>query len=312
MGIDLDVRQLRVIVSVFDSGGYTAASEALFLSQSSISRTVFEVERKVGVRLFDRTTRRVEATPDGRQLVAIARRLLAEFDAAMSHFQGYLEGTEGAVSVATLASIAGNIIPTILAHYQLEHPKVSISVQDAFASEVFERVVSGSVDFAVAAAPEPIESLSTEQIAADQLFAVFSRNHRFNKAVRITWEDFSSEPFIAFDPASSIRTHVDTALARVGARLGSVIEARDIGAVAGLVAAGLGVSVVPALVLPMVHFAGVRHRLIEDPVQERGIFLIRDQRRPLSLSVVGLMDAFRLAAVRGFVLPSGVRWTSEL
>ncbi|MPY81455.1 MAG: LysR family transcriptional regulator, partial [Actinophytocola sp.] len=140
MSMNLALRHLRVVVAVHDENGYTAAAKSLHVAQSSVSRTVEEVERRVGVLLFDRTTRRVTPTPPGEQFVAIARKLLADSETAFNHFDGYLRGRHGLVSVATLASVAATMIPTVLSGFRQHRPQVEVAVQDAFSLEVLDRV----------------------------------------------------------------------------------------------------------------------------------------------------------------------------
>lgn len=308
MKINVDVRHLRVVLAVMDSGSYTAAAQALHVAQSSISRTVLEVERRLETRLFERTTRRVVPTPEGRHFAVEARRVLNQFESSLNHFNGYLEGTRGAVSVATLASLAATLLPPILSRYSRDRPNVTLSVQDAFYGEVLERVYAGTVDFAIAAMPDARSDLQAEPLAADSFSCIFPASHRFTSKSRISWKDFEGEPFIAFDASSSIRTCVDQALSASGVTLGSVLGARDIGAVAGLTAAGLGVSIVPALVLPMVRFAGLRHRVITSPVVERSICLVRDSSRPITPAAEDLMQILRESARADIELPGGTRW----
>ena len=89
MGIDVEVRHLRVLLAVVDSGGFSAASSRLHIAQSSLSRTVAELERRLGVQLLTRTTRRMETTPEGQEVVRLARHTVEEVDRALAHLGGY-------------------------------------------------------------------------------------------------------------------------------------------------------------------------------------------------------------------------------
>src|SRR5688500_11305732 len=129
MRMDLTIQQLRVVVAVHDAGSFTAAAETLLLAQSSLSRSVLEVERRLGVPLSDRTTRRLEPTAEGREFVAIARSTVASFDANLRHFAGFLDGQRGRVRVATLPSLAAILLPAIVSAYQSRHPEVELSIE---------------------------------------------------------------------------------------------------------------------------------------------------------------------------------------
>ncbi|GAA1202112.1 LysR family transcriptional regulator [Prauserella alba] len=310
MSIDLSIRHLRAIVAVADAGGYSAAARQLHIAQSSLSRSVLEFERRVGVSLFERTTRRVVPTPDGAEFLAIARRLLSDFDAALNHFEGYLAGTRGSVTVAALPSLAGSMLPPALADFRRDRPEVTVSVRDGLADEVLAHVVAGTADMAVTVAPAVPSGLSAPRIAVDRFVCVFPPGHRFHGRNRVTWGELAGEPFVAFDRDTSIRTYVDRTLADTGVELGPVTEARNIGAVAGLTAAGLGVSMVPALVVPMMGFAGVQHTAAAGPVVERDIRLVHDPARPLSRTARALRDTLLGASARDLDLPDGARWVT--
>lgn len=308
MSIDLSVRHLRVVVAVADAGGYTAAARGLHIAQSSLSRAVLEVEHRVGVPLFERTTRQVRPTPDGEEFLSIARRLLSDFDAALNHFQGYLEGTRGSVSIAALPSLAGSMLPPVLAEFRAQRPQLSVSVLDGLSQEVLGHVVDGTADMAVTVSPAVPKGLHARRIAVDRFVCVFPPGHPFDRLKRVRWRDLTGEPFVAFDHSTSIRTYVDRTLRETGVELGPITEARNIGAVAGLTAAGLGVSMVPALVVPMMGFATLRRRAVTGPVVERDVCLVHNPNRPLSRTAGVLMETLLAAASGGFELPAGARW----
>jgi LysR family transcriptional regulator, carnitine catabolism transcriptional activator len=294
MRMDLTIQQLRTVLAVHEAGSFTAAAEAMLQAQSSLSRTVLEVERRLGVALFERTTRRLEPTAAGREFIGIARSTVDTFDANLRHFAGFLDGQRGRVRVATLPSLAAILLPSIVSAYQREHRGVELSIEDALAAEVLARVRAGLVDFAVtvvSATTEPIDDLHVTPVATDRFCCVFPPGHAFAASTEVSWSDLSREAFIAFDRTTSIRQHLDRAFAESGSVPRIAIEARNISAVAGLVAAGLGVSAVPGLVLPLVEFAGLAHRPLGDPRTERKIAIVRVPERPLSPAAM----AFRAA-----------------
>jgi len=309
--MDLTLRHLRVVLAVADAGGYTPAAQQLHVAQSSLSRTVQEVEQRVGVPLFERTTRRVRPTPDGEELLVIARRLVAEFDAALNHFEGYLAGVRGSVTVAALPSLAGTMLPPVLAAYRREHPDVTVSVRDGFSEEVLDLVARGEVDLALSVAEHVPDRLEVRHVAADGFAAVMPVDHPLAAQESVAWAQLDGEPFVAFERISSIRSYVDRVLARTRTRPGALTEARNIGAVAGLVAAGLGVTAAPSLVVPMMSFAGLAHRPLVDPVVERDISLIHDPRRPLSPAARGPRQVLLSAGEQAISTPAGVRWVTR-
>ena len=309
MSIDIGVRHLRAAVAVAKAGGYTAAARELHVAQSSLSRTVLETEQRLGVPLFDRTTRQVVPTVDGLEFLRVARRVLREYDAALTHFDGYLAGQRGSVSVAALPSIAATLLPPVISAFREARSEVTVVVQDGISGEVRELVESGAVDMAVTVATAVPPGFSSQKIAADTFACVFSPQHRFARQRKVSWSDLAGEPFVAFDETSSIRWHSDRLLQTQGIELGPMTEARNIGAVAGLTGAGLGVTVAPGLVIPMMRFADLDVRPLADPEVKRDICLLHHPDRPLSRTAKAFMHLLVNARAQGFHLPDKASWT---
>lgn len=311
MSNNVTLRHLRAFVAVAERGGYTAAARSLNIAQSALSRTIVEVEEELDTRLFERTTRRVVLTASGEQLLMNARRVLEEFDSAMSRFQLYHSGLNGVVSLAALSSVASIMLPTFISEFRKGRPNVRISVKDGFADEVVRYVRDGQVDFGITSFPKASGQLICEQIAADTLVCICSKSHRFVGLETVSWNDLNGEDFVAFDPLSSVRTCVDRALQIAEIQLGTITQARDVGTVAGLVSADLGISVVPSLVLPMMQFCEITQKKLVSPAVEREIYLVHDPQTPIPPAAGFLIEMLRHAAMHGFRIPNGARWVNK-
>ncbi len=187
---------------------------------------------------------------------------------------------------------------------------MAVAVRDGLSGDVLDLVLTGAVDMAVTASPTGSPALRVEHIAADEFACVFPPDHRFEEFDHVAWSDLGGENFVSFDQTSSIRAYTDRILRDRGIALGTVMEARNIGAVAGLVGAGLGVTVAPGLVLPMMHFADLSMRPLVGPVAQRDICLISHADRPRSPAAGALMELLAHAQSRGLSLPDRVTWTA--
>jgi LysR family carnitine catabolism transcriptional activator len=278
--MDVTLQQLRAVTAVHDMGGFTAAATSLHVAQPSLSRTVADVERRLGVPLFTRTTRRFETTPAGLEFVGAARRVLDGFDEEMRRFADHLAGTRGRVRIATLPSLAALLLPGVVAAFRAEHPDVDLTLSDALAEEVVDRVRSRRAELAVtvvSVAADLLEDLEVRPVAEDRFCALLPPGHHLADRDRLGWAELAQESFIDFDPTTSIRHHVDHAFATADARPHRVVAARNISAVAGLVAAGLGVTAVPGLVVPLTQFAGLIAVPLDGPVVVRRMALVRGE-----------------------------------
>ncbi|MER8766763.1 LysR family transcriptional regulator [Mesorhizobium sp. M0968] len=311
MSNNITLRHLRAFVAIAECGGYTAAARSLNVAQSALSRTIVEIEEELDTRLFERTTRRVVLTASGEQLLMNARRALEEFDSALSRFQLYHRGLDGTVSLAALSSVASIILPAIISEFRKARPNVRISVKDGFAEEVVRYVSDGHVDFGITSFPKLTDRLICEQIAADSLICICSKSHRFAGLETVSWNDLADEDFVSFDPLSSVRACVDRALQIAEIQVGTITQARDVGTVAGLVSADLGISVVPSLVLPMMQFCEFSQIRLVEPVVEREIYLVHDPQTSMPPAAGILMEMLRQGAWHGFRLPNGARWVND-
>lgn len=310
--MDLTLQQLRTVVAVHDAGGFTAAAVVLRTAQPSLSRTVAEVERLRGARLFERTTRRLEPTPAGAAVVAAARRALDGVAAELRHVEHVLDGQAGTVRIATLPSLAAILLPGVVSAFLRRRPGVRPEISDALADEVTERVRSGRADLAVTVVHgRASEDLLVTPVAADRFCALLPPGHPLAGRSELRWTDLDGEEFVDFDASTSIRQHVDRALAESGSRPGRGVAARNIAAVAGLVAAGLGVTAVPGLVVPLTGFAGLVAVPLADPVVRRRIALVLPRGRrpvPAASAFAGLLTG---ASVRP-PLPAHARWAAPV
>lgn len=282
MRIDLAPSQLRAIVALAECGTFTAAASSLGIAQSSLSRAVQECERRLRVRLFVRTTRRVRLTPEGEAVVRLARQLVNDYDAGLQHLSGYLEGTHGSLRIATLPSLAATLLPAFVLTMRERYPHIRIDVDDGLGGRVQERLVRGQADVAVSAA----SSLAKEQqeeilVAQDRFFAAVPARHDFARDDQLAWQDLSGRPLVGFSVATTIRRLVDEALFRHDVKPLEMAEARNVGSVGGLVAAGLGIAAVPGFVLPLLAFADLRYVPLVPSVSRR-IVVARRRQRPVS------------------------------
>src|SRR4051812_27561325 len=169
--MNLSLRQLAAFEAVARAGSFTAAAERLRLSQSALSRTVAGVERTLRVSLFERTTRTVTLTAEGRQLLAVADRILAAHRAGMNDLARYLAGEHGTVTIATLPSVAAVLLPRILSVFHEQHPGITIRILDGLAGTVNGHLLDGDADLAITIPDRAPPRMQRRALALDRFFA---------------------------------------------------------------------------------------------------------------------------------------------
>jgi LysR family carnitine catabolism transcriptional activator len=276
------LRHLEVFRAVARAASFTRAADELHVSQPVVSRTVRELERSLGVDLFVRTTRSVALTAQGAELFDIVTDLLDRFDHALDRFASYCRGEYGRIVIATLPSLAAGVLPSILVDFLAENPAMRIEILDVTAAEAAQHVQSGQADIAIAAPGPETAALDVQLLLRDRFVAVLAETHPLAKKRSLTWQALAAEPFIAMSHGSSVRQLTDLAMARAGVSPTTVVEARNIATAGGIVAAGLGVSAFPELVLPLMPSTHIATRPLTGPVVHRDIAVITPADKALS------------------------------
>ncbi|WP_210604274.1 LysR family transcriptional regulator [Brevibacterium oceani] len=281
MVINLAMYHLRAIEALHRLRSFTLAAEGLQISQPAVSRALAEAERRIGSRLFDRSTRSVVPTRLGEEVAAHASMAVATYDEALDRIARHMNGEDGIVRVACLPSVTATLLPHVIAGFRRDLPQVGLKIHDEPQENVAEKILNGTVDLGILALDSSIPAeLEIEEVVSDKLVAIMSTGHRLAELKKLTWSDFSLEKFIGFDAVTSIGPLVDHAFAKHDVSVDVVQSARSIPAVGGLVSAGLGVSVVPEMVVPLVQFEGIVSIPI-CPTIERTLVVVHRKRGPL-------------------------------
>src|SRR5215469_15168083 len=130
--IEFSSRQLRAFLLVAQNHSFSRAAEALLITPSGLSLLIRELEKQLGFRIFDRTTRHVELTPDGKQLLSVARRSLEEIEGTVSRIGQATKQTGQVLSVGAGVSAADTILPQAISEFRRQRPDVKIQLFDAF------------------------------------------------------------------------------------------------------------------------------------------------------------------------------------
>ncbi|MEV7089379.1 LysR substrate-binding domain-containing protein [Streptomyces sp. NPDC093085] len=301
------LRQLAAYAAVARAESFTAAAAHLHVSQSSLSRAVADLERQLGARLLERDTRNVRLTAAGVETLRIAEQIVNAHASGMKELERFLLGEAGTVTVATLPSVAAVLLPQAILEFRRRHPRVRVEIMDGLEQAVLGHALSGDADFAITTG-EPSGQLEHRPLVRDRFVAVLPPDHPLTGRPVVTWEDLAREPFLAVGRASSVRRLTDAAFAQVDALAAPAAEAGNVATVGGLVAAGLGVSALPALVLPLLGSGPFVHRPLADPVVDRRLDIALRARRPLPPVARRFLETLEELRTRRRELPPGVSW----
>lgn len=279
--MNVTLRQLRVFQSVAQTRNFSRTGEAIGLTQPAVSRAIAELERELGLRLLDRTTREVELTEAGRSLAARLDRALDELDATLADVAGLADADGGKVRVASSPTLSAYLMPACIAACAREAPRVRFVLLDRIQQDVLESVRGGEVDFGVVVEPSAVDDLHCEAILRDPFVLVAPARHRVARAAGVRWKALDGTALVLLDAASGSRRYIDDALARHGAACKVEQELAHPTTVFQMVEAGIGLTVMPRLAVP----PGGLHGLVVRPLLprlERTVMLVRRHERALS------------------------------
>ena len=290
MQINLSTRELLAFVTLVEQRSFTRAAALTHLSQPAFSALIRALEASVGARLFDRTTRSVELTAEGCVFVESARRILRAADDALDDVRDHAARRRGRVAVAVLPALAAGWLPPLLAAFHAENPGVELDVADVLSEDCIERVRSGRADFALASTRAESPELRTEAFCSDRFHVVCRTDHALADSGdgALTLQALAPYPIVQLSRPSSVRQYVEAAL--YPTQLRTVLELDQLSTVAGMVRAGLGITVVPALTLFHFEHPALVTRRLEAAGLVRQVFVVRRAERALGSAAQRLYE----------------------
>ena len=242
-----DLRRLRYFVAVAEELHFGRAARRLNLSQPPLSVQIRTLEREVGTPLLIRTQRRVELTEAGRVLLDDARRLLDQAQAAVVHARRAAAGAIGRLAIGFVSTVDYSILPPLVRRFRQKHPGIALKLLELTGDRQQALLQSGELDLGLSILPSPAAGLTMRPVFREPLIAAVPANHRLAGRRRTALRSLAQEPFIQF-PREMAPGLYDLAIAacqKAGFTPHLAQEAIQMQTILGLVAAGLGVALVP-------------------------------------------------------------------
>lgn len=287
--MNLNLRQLSLFLELTRCGSFSDAARARGISQPALSRTIQQLEAAIGQRLFDRTTRNVSLTPTGRALRPIAERLVSEFDGDLGELARFVQGRRGHIAVAALPSIAAVLLPPTIAAYQEETPDVEVSILDNLSGSVLDAVEEGRADIGLTIRPSPRSTLRYRSLLADEFGLVCRSDDELAIDAPVPWAVFASRPFVGMAPESSVRQMTDAAFMQAGLAVAARYGCGFLATTGSLIGAGLGISALPRLTMPLLGRTDLHWRRLERPTMRRQMGVVTSIGRAPTPAAQGFM-----------------------
>ncbi|AXX19189.1 LysR family transcriptional regulator [Serratia marcescens] len=293
--MNYSLKQLRVFVAIARHGSFSRAGEAIGLTQSAVSHSVKELEAEVGVRLLDRTTREVVLTDAGLRLANRVERLLDELQTTLLDVRSFGVQRSGTVRVATSQTISAHLMPQCIAAGEREYPEIRIMLRDQAQQQVLHSVRNAEVDFGIVVDPVQAVDLECEAVLHEPFLLLCRDDHPFAEQQEVRWSALNGCRLVLQDYASGSRPLIDSALRQQGVEAQVVQEIGHPATLFPMVAEGIGISIFPALALPLPEGGRLRVRRLV-PEINRALMLVRRKNRSLTPAAEAIWQVARQQA----------------
>jgi DNA-binding transcriptional LysR family regulator len=273
----MNLRQLRSLVTILDSGSFAAAGDRIGLSHAAISVQMQQLEATLGVDLFDRSSRPARLTAAGVRTAHLAGEVLAKIENIKLEASG--AETSGSVSIGFIPTSVHNLLPRVLDALREQFPELQVSVKSGLSGELAAAVVRRELDYALVTAPvTEIPELEITAIASEPFYVIGPARIKIESDAEL----LRSMPYIAFNRRTWVGQHIAAKLQQRGIHVTESIEIDSLEAIENLVADGFGVSLVPR----RLHAELKPGKLVQipfgNPIDTRQLTLIQHANKPLS------------------------------
>ncbi|MGN7355771.1 LysR family transcriptional regulator [Paenibacillus sp. SAF-054] len=271
----MELRQLQYFLKVAQKEHVTQAAEELHVAQSAVSRQIHQLEEELGVQLFMQKGRNLQLTPVGQLFCKRVDSILKDLDKAVLEVHEFLDPEQGEIRIGFPHSLGIHLIPSVVAEFKRRYPNVKFRFKQGMFPSLIRDVISAEVDLAfISPFPEKHEQVEGEIMLTEELFAILPPNHPLAGEESITLNQLKEDKFVLFSKGYSLRPIVWHACLEAGFTPKIAFEGEETDTIRGLVAAGMGVSILPEMALFQTNPLQPARVRISEPKVTRTIGLI--------------------------------------
>ncbi|MER5320997.1 LysR family transcriptional regulator [Streptosporangium roseum] len=287
----MELQQMRYVVAVAETNSFTRAAERCLVVQSALSHQISRLERELGARLFERTSRRVRLTPAGAAFLPAARQCLDAAERAATEVAAAVGEVRGRLAVGLIPTVAAVDIPGALRDFRRQYPDVRISLRVGASDELAEQVKQGAIEVAFLGLPTTArpQGVNARELARDRLVAVVAPDHPLAGEPAVDLRRLSAEVFVDLPPKTAGRAQSDQAFSAAGLSRDVAFEVTTADFMARLVGQGLCVAMLPSAYAP--QLTGVTTIEVTDaPARVEYVIWSRVSCTPAATAFLAILD----------------------
>lgn len=285
----MNIRQIETFMAVAKHGSFRRASEELHLSPSAASTHVQRLEEEIGLKLLERTTRKVLLTAACEKLMLHSKSVLSELRSVVRDLREEAGPNHGTVSIGCAPSLCYHRLPRALVAYQRSFPGVTLQLHESFAQRMYLDLSERTTDFAIGPRMADRSGFDLRPVWSDHFVAVLPNTKQWAGRKSIKFGDIAGEPQLCLGPASATLSAIETTFRSRGLTYSPRFQVLQQQTLFSLVEHGMGIALVPATCVD--HHSGdyIVAKLIE-PTIDRQLFIITLKDRRLSLAAQQCAD----------------------
>lgn len=280
----MELRQIKYFIEVARKEHVTKAAESLHVAQSAVSRQIANLEAEIGADLLMREGRNVKLTPVGKMFLDHVETALGEIEHATEKIKEFLEPETGIIRIGFLNSLAANTLPVVISSFRNKYPKISFQVQQGSLKYLLQSVAKGGIDLAIVApVPRYEDSIKGRIFFTEKMVALLPDDHTLADRTSIRLDELREDPFVLFRTGYK-QNIILKACEQSGFRPQIAFEGENIDTIKGLVAAGLGVGLLPETTLSTDIPRDTVRMPIPEPQVTRSVGVVTPKKRELAPS----------------------------
>jgi len=273
----MEIHQMRYMCAVAETGSFTAAAAREHVAQPSLSQQIIKLEDELGAKLFHRFRRKIRLTEFGKAFFPMARDILRAVSSAKSEIHDMTSTTRGTVKVGVIPTIAPYLLPKLLPPFTKKFPDVEIVITEDITPMLLQRLQETEIDMVIVALPVQGAELMRQEILRERLYLAASINHALCRGGSVCLKDLGAEPFLLLKEGHCFRETAIAACKRAKIAPNVVFESGHFATILGMVAAGMGITIVPEMAVDL--RSGCKFVPIEDERAIRRVGVVRLQSR---------------------------------
>ncbi|WP_317055413.1 LysR family transcriptional regulator [Roseovarius rhodophyticola] len=283
----MTIRLLRTLVAISDAKTFSAAADVVHVTHAAVSQQMQTLEADLGVALFDRSTRTPELTPVAHQIVAKARKLIADYDNLVPSVLGD-GGLSGVIRLGTLRTTLTGLTPRAMAILKARFPEIGLRIRPGLTSTLLADIERGNLDAAIITKPHlmPV-GMQFRELAKETMHLITAIEETDDDPLTLLQE----RPFIRFDRTAVLGTLIDNWILSKRLRVNETMELDSPEAIASMVYSNLGVSIVPSLTVQPHDAVPVKRLALGDDAPTRTLGLVHAKNQIKTKAIDAIFDA---------------------